>query len=200
MIVAHPSFPANSLRETIEYAKANPGKVVYGTSGIGSPHHLSGELIQILTGVKLVHVPYKASSQALQDTIAGQLQTTFAISGLVVPAAKAGKVKVLAVNRGQRFKLMPDVPTVGEVVAGYETPPSWTGMFGPASMPPTLLRKVHSDLVKALNVPEVKAKLANDQYFDVVTNASPEEFAAQIRREVELVGKIVKTAGIKPTD
>ena len=91
--VAHPSFPANSFREMIDYAKANPGKVAYGTSGIGSPHHLSGELVRQLAGIDITHVPYKASAQGLQDTIAGQIQTTFAISGLVVPAARAGKVK-----------------------------------------------------------------------------------------------------------
>ena len=198
--VAHPAFVSNTFRDMIDYAKANPGRVTYGTSGIGSPHHLSGELVSLLAGVTLIHVPYKASAQALQDTIAGQLNTTFAISGLVVPAAKAGKVKPLAVVRGQRFKALPDVPTVGEVVAGFETPPSWTGLFGPAGMPAPLLTRVHADVVKALNAPAVRARLSEQQHFEVMTNETPAAFAAQIKREIDLVGRIVKGAGIKPTE
>jgi tripartite-type tricarboxylate transporter receptor subunit TctC len=196
LFVAHPSFAANSMRELLEYAKKNPAKVVYGTSGVGSPHHLSGELIQQLTGIQLTHVPYKASSAALQDTVSGQLMTTFAISGLAVPAVRSGKVKALAINRPGRFSALPDVPTMSEVIPGFETPPSWTGMFGPANMPQPLLRQVHSLLVKALNVPSVKSKLA-EGYFEVITNASPEEYQAQLKREIDLVGKIVKSAKIQ---
>ena len=196
LLVAHPSFPANSLREMLDYARSHPDTVAYGTSGVGSPHHLSGELLQQLTGVRLVHVPYKASAQALQDTIAGQLMTTFAISGLAVPAVRSGKVKALAVNRDSRFSALPDVPTVSEIVPGFETPPAWTGAFGPARMPQGLLRQVHAILVKALNAPPVRAKLA-EGYFEVITNNTPEEFQAQLARQIELVGKIVKAAGIQ---
>jgi len=197
--VANPSFPASSFKDMIDYAKRNPGKVAYGTSGIGSPHHLSGELVKLLTGVEMIHVPYKASAQALQDTVAGQIPTTFAISGLVVPAVRAGKLKALAIVRDVRFKALPDVPTVGEIVPGFETPPSWTGLFGPAGLPQPLLRRIHADVLKALNKPEIRAKLA-DQHFEVITNETPEEFAAQIKRQIDLVGKIVKSAGIKPAD
>ena len=153
----------------------------------------------LIAGVTLIHVPYKASAQALQDTIAGQLNTTFAISGLVVPAVKAGKVKALAVVRGQRFKALQDVPTVGEVVSGFETPPTWTGLFGPANMSAPLLTRVHADVVKALNAQAVRTRLS-EQHFEVMTNESPAAFAAQIRREIDLVGKIVKGAGIKPNE
>jgi tripartite-type tricarboxylate transporter receptor subunit TctC len=199
LFVANPSVAANSMRELLDYARKNPGKVVYGTSGVGSPHHLSGELIQQLTGVQLTHVPYKASSAALQDTVSGQLMTTFAISGLAVPAVRSGKVKALAINRPARFGALPDVPTMSEVIPGFETPPSWTGMFGPANLPQPLLRQVHSLLVKALNVPSVKAKLA-EGYFDVITNSSPEEYQAQLKREIDLVGKIVKSAKIQAAE
>ncbi len=199
LFVAHPSFPAHSLREFIEYARAHPGKGAYGTSGIGSPHHLSGELLQQLAGVQLVHVPYKASAQALQDTIAGQLMTTFAISGLAVPAVRSGKVRALAVNRDARFAALPDVPTIAEVVPGFETPPGWSGLFGPARMPEALLRQVHALVVKTLNAAPVRAKLA-EGYFDVITNKTPEEFQSQIAREIDLVGRIVKTSGIPATE
>jgi tripartite-type tricarboxylate transporter receptor subunit TctC len=197
--VAHPGFGPSSFRDMIEYAKQNPGKVAYGTSGIGSPHHLSGELVKLLSGADMLHIPYKASAQALQDTMAGQIPTTFAISGLVVPAVKSGKVKALAIVRDTRFKALPDVPTVGEIVPGFEVPPSWTGLFGPAGMPAAVLQRVHADVVKALNRTDVRQKLA-EQHFDVITNATPEEFALQIRRQIDLVGRIVKGAGIKPTD
>ena len=198
--VAHPSFPANSFRDMIDYAKANPGKLVFGTSGIGSPHHLSGELVKQLAGIDITHIPYKASAQALQDTIAGQIQTTFAISGLVVPAVCGGKVKALAIVRNQRFKALPDVPYIGEILPGFETPPSWTGMFGPANMPAPLLTRVHADVVKALHVPAVRTRLSEAQHFEVITNETPAAFAAQIKREIDLVGRIVKAAGIKPAD
>ena len=198
--VAHPAFAPNSFRELIDYARANPGGVTYGTSGIGSPHHLSGELVRQLAGVTMIHVPYKASAQALQDTVAGQLNTTFAISGLVVPTVRAGKVKPLAIVRNQRFKALPDVPTVGEIVPGFETPPTWTGMFGPAHLPAPLLTRVHADVVKALNAPPVRTRLSEQQHFEVMTSETPVAFAVQIRREIDLVGKIVKGAGIKPVD
>jgi tripartite-type tricarboxylate transporter receptor subunit TctC len=197
--VAHPSFPVSSFKAMIDYARQNPGKVAYGTSGVGSPHHLSGELVNMLTGVKLLHVPYKSSSQALTDTMAGQLPTTFAISGLVVPAVRSGKVKALAIVREKRFDALPDVPTIAEVVPGFEPPPTWTGMFGPAGMPQPLLRRVHGDILKSLNKSEVRAKLAG-QHFEVITNDTPDAFAAQIQRQIALVGKIVKGAGIQPVD
>jgi tripartite-type tricarboxylate transporter receptor subunit TctC len=199
LFVAHPSFPVNSFRDMLEYAKKNPGKVLYGTSGIGSPHHLSAELLQQLTGVKLTHVPYKASSAALQDTVSGNLMSTFAISGIVVPAVKSGKVKALAINRDNRFPALPDVPTIAELVPGFETPPSWSGLFGPGNMPPALLKQVHALVVKALHAPATKAKLA-EQYFDVITQPSPEEFQALLKRQIDLVGKIVRTANIQTTD
>ncbi len=199
LLVAHPSFPAHSLRELIDYARSHPGQVNYGTSGIGSPHHLSGELLQQLAGIQLVHVPYKASAQALQDTVAGQLMTTFAISGLAVPAVRSGKVRALAVNRDSRLDTLPDVPTISQVVPGFQTPPAWTGLFGPASMPQTLLRQVHALVVKTLNAPAVRAKLA-EGYFEVITNKTPEDYQAQLAREIDLVGRIVKASGIPATE
>jgi tripartite-type tricarboxylate transporter receptor subunit TctC len=155
--------------------------------------------VKLLTGAELLHVPYKASAQALQDVVAGQIPTTFAISGLVVPAVRAGKVKALAIMRESRFNALPDVPTVGEIVPGFETPPSWTGLFAPAGMAQPLLLRVHADVVKALNKPEIRGKLAA-QHFEVITHETPEAFAAQVKRQIELVGRIVKGAGIKPGD
>jgi tripartite-type tricarboxylate transporter receptor subunit TctC len=199
LLVGSPNLPAGSLRELLDYAKANPGKVSYGTSGIGSPTHLTGELIKQLENVDLVHVPYKAVSQAFLDVMGGQIPLTFAISSQVLPAVKSGKVKVLAVMEDGRYSMLPDVPSISEVIPKFEPPPSWPGLFGPAGLPQAVLRRIHADTVRVLNAPEMKAKLAARD-FQVITQKSPEEFMAKIQRELALVGGIVKRAGIQPAD
>ena len=198
LLVANATAPFSSLREMLDYAKANPGKLSYGTSGVGSPTHLGAELIKQLTGVELVHVPYKGVAQALQDSIAGQIPLSYAIAGLAWPAFKAGRIKVLAIAGESRYARLPDVPTLAEAIPGYEPVPSWTGVFAPPALPAGLLKRLHADIVKSVNVPEVKAKLAEGD-FQVITN-TPEDFLAKIRRETELVGRIVKRAGIQPSD
>ncbi len=195
-IIVNPAVPANTLKELVEYARQNPGKVAYGTSGIGSEHHLSGEQIKQLSGVDMLHVPYKASIQGLLDVVAGRLPMAFSIYVVALPHIKSGKVKVLAVVRDKRSPLLPDVPAVPEMVPGFEPPPSWVGIFGPASLPAPLLRRINGDIVKALNLPETRQKLG-DQGLEVI-GSTPEEFAARIQRQKELVARIVKGAGIQP--
>jgi len=198
VLIAHPSVPAKDLKELIEYAKLNPGKISYASSGIGSQHHLSGEQIKMLTGAQIVHVPYKGLFESLKDVVSGQIATGFNLSGPVAPLVKSGKVKVLAIINTSRSALWPEVPTASEVVPGFEPAPSWTGLFGPAGMPVALVRRINADAVKAANIPEVKAKI-NETGFNVI-NSTPEEFAARLKREIDLVGKIVKSAGIEPTE
>jgi tripartite-type tricarboxylate transporter receptor subunit TctC len=198
LLVANASAPFGSLRDMLDYAKANPGKLAYGTSGVGSPTHLAGELIKQLTGVEMVHVPYKGVAQALQDSIAGQIPLSYAIAGLAWPAFRSGRIKVLAVTGETRYPRMPDVPTLAEALPGYESVPSWTGVFAPPHLPQVLLKRLHADIVKSVGVPEVRAKLAEGD-FQVITN-TPEEFLAKIRRETEHVGRIVRRAGIQPVD
>jgi tripartite-type tricarboxylate transporter receptor subunit TctC len=195
-IVMNPEVPATNLRELIEYARRNPGKVAFGTSGIGSEHHLSGEQIKQLAGVDMLHVPYKASIQGLLDTISGRLPMAFAIYVVALPHIKSGKVKPLAVVREKRSPLLPDVPAVAEMVPGFEPPPSWVGIFGPANLPQPLLRRLSGDIVKALTLPDTRSKLG-DQGLEVIAN-SPEEFAAKIERQKQLVARIVKAANIQP--
>ncbi|OGA78549.1 MAG: hypothetical protein A3G27_16970 [Betaproteobacteria bacterium RIFCSPLOWO2_12_FULL_66_14] len=190
------SVPVDSMKELIEYAKRNPGKIAYGTSGIGSEHHLSGEQIKQITGIDLLHVPYKASSAALLDVVSGQLTSTFSIYAVTAPHIKSRKVKTLAVVRDQRFNQLPNVPTMAEVVQGFEQPPSWTGLFGPAGIPQPILRRLNNDVVKAMGVPEMQAKLAVGGF--ELEPTTPEGFAAQIKRQTDLVARIVKAAGIKP--
>ena len=182
----------------MDYARVNPGKIAYGTSGVGSEHHLSGEQISQLTGIQWVHVPYKASLQALVDVAAGRLPVTFAILAVTLPQAQSGKVKMIAVAREKRSARLPDIPALPEVVTGFEPPPSWVGFLGPANLPAPVLKRVASDTIRALNLPDTKQKL-DQQGLDVV-GSTPEEFAARIRRETDLVARIVKNAGIEPSE
>lgn len=197
-LVVSPSLPVSNLRELIDYAKANPGKIAYGTSGVGSEHHLSGEQIAQITGAQMVHVPYKASLQALLDVAADRLPMAFAILSVALPQAKAGKVRLIAVVRENRSSRVPDLPALAEAVPGFEPPPSWVGLLGPANLPPAIQKRISSDTIRALNLPDTRQKL-DAQGLDVIAS-TPEEFAAQIRRQTELVGKIVKGAGIQPTE
>jgi tripartite-type tricarboxylate transporter receptor subunit TctC len=198
VIVAHPSVPANSFSEALAYAKANPGKLSYGTSGIGSQHHLAGEQIALITGAKMVHVPYKAGAQALLDVIAGQLAMSYSVIGPALPNIRSGKVRALAVIGDKRISQLPDVPAMTEVVPGFEPLRSWVGLFGPANLPDPVLRRVNADAVKVLSSPEGRARVMEAGY-DPIPN-TPEEFSALIARDVSFVGRVVKAANIQPTD
>ena len=197
-IVVAPSLPVSNLKELIDYAKANPGKIAYGTSGVGSEHHLSGEQIAQLTGAQMVHIPYKGSLQALLDVAGDRLPMAFSILSVALPQVKTGKVRLIAVVREKRSERIPDVPALPEAVPGFEPPPSWTGLLGPANLPAAILNRISSDTIRALNRPDTRQKL-DAQGLDVV-GSTPEEFAALIQRQTELVARIVKGAGIQPTE
>jgi len=196
LLVAHPSVPVNSMAELIEYARRYPGKLSYGSSGIGTDHHMTGEQIRILTGADIVHVPYKATAQALIDVVTGQLPLTFAITGAAGTFIKSGKIKVLGVVKNQRVALLPDVPSFGEAMPKFQQPPNWTGIFGPAGLPPQVLARLNGAVVKSLHHPDAQARWIANGY-EVIGN-TPEEFARQIREQTALVAGIVKVAGIKP--
>jgi len=198
VIIAHPSLPANNLKELIALAKREPGKLSYASSGIGSTHHLSGEQIKMLAGINIVHVPYKALADSIRDVVSGVIPLAFNLSGPASPMIKAGKVKLLAINNAKRLPAWPEVMTTVEQIPGYELPPSGTGLFGPGNLPAEILKRVHGDTIKALNDPEVKAKI-NAGGFDTLGSA-PEEFTALLKRQTDLVGRIVKSAGIQPTE
>ena len=197
-IVVNPSFPANSLKEVLDYARANPGKLSYGTSGIGTSHHLSAEQLQKLAGISMVHVPYKSGIQPFNDVMAGLIPMSLVIMGTLAPQLKTGKVKVVAVISNERNRRIPDVPTVSEIVPGFYPSPNWMGLFAPPGLPQPLLRRMHADAAKALAQPEAKSRL-EQMGFDVVPS-TPESFAAMIARDFEFVGRVVKAAGIQPTE
>jgi tripartite-type tricarboxylate transporter receptor subunit TctC len=197
-LVVHPSVPVNNLQEFIAYAKKNPGKLAYGTPGVGSVFHLVGEAFREAAGVEVLHVPYKGTINAVNDLAGGQIQWTLSAFPNVRPYVASGKLKLLGWASSKRFSAYPNVPTVSEIVPSFEAPPSWFGMFGPGNMPRPVLMRLNGDMVKALNVPPIKAKI--EDMGNIVVANSPDEYAALMKKSMAIFGKVFKAAGIKPED
>ena len=195
LLVASNTLGVNSVSELIEFAKKNPGKLSYGTTGIVSSHHLNGEQFDMLTGTQMVHIPYKSAPVA--DTAAGMLPLTYAIAAQAMPFIRSGKVRALAMTTDRRLKTLPETPLMQEVVPGFEPAPAWTGVYGPARLPPAVLRRLHDDINRSLSVPDVVSKI-NDVGFDVVLSATAEEFAQRMKKGIDLTARIVKAAKIEP--
>lgn len=198
LVLASQTAPFKTMKELIDQGKANPGKLSYGTSGFGSTHHLSQEQVRMITGATLEHIPYKTGVEAVQGLLSGQIPAAYAILGSIGSHLKAGKVIPLARVGTTRYEALPNVPALSEVAPGFETPPSWTGLFGPANLPGPVLNRLGGDIVKALNLPATKAKLG-EVGFEVIGN-SPAEFSTMIRRQIDIIGKIVKAANIQPIE
>lgn len=196
VVVANPSAPFNNMKEMIDYAKRNPGKLSFGTSGIGTNHHLSAELIRQLTGIEWVHVPYKGGPPVLTGVMTDPSQVGFSILATSTPMIKAGKIKLLGINNNERYPLLPNVATVAEQIPGYERPPGWMAYFGPAGVPDPIVRRLNAEIVKIMNAPEVKAKAEAIGF--VSSTSTPEELTAMIKRDLVVLEKIIKAAGIKP--
>ena len=139
LIVAGPNLPVKTLSQLIDHAKANPGKVSYGTSGFGTSHHFTGEEIQQLTGSRLVHVPYKGGVQSMQGALTGEVDIAIGFGPTALPVIRSGKVRVLAIVEGKPFGGMPQVAAAADAIPGFQPPPSWLGIFGPATLPPRLI-------------------------------------------------------------
>jgi len=195
-IVVNPSLAVNSIRELIEYAKRNPGKLSYGTSGVGSVFHLAGELFNQTAGVELVHVPYKGVAPAMTDVVAGQILVNFTSVADAMTNTKAGKVRMLAVLEPKRYPGLPEMPTVTESLSAFQKPATWFGFLGPAGLPQPILARLNGEIVKAITASDARAKLEG-MGLNVIAN-TPEQFAALIRSGIEQYGRIVKSAGIKP--
>ena len=195
VIVVHPSLPIKSVADLIAYAKANPDKLNYASSGNGSLIHLTGELFKSLTGINMVHVPYKGIGAALPDLIAGQIQMTFAsiITGL--PQIRAQRLRAVAVTSAERAKSLPDVPAVAEAgVRGFAVM-NWYGVLLPAGAPRPLVDRLHREIVKVLQQPDVISRIEHDGAEAV--GSSPQQFAAHIKAEHEKWSRVIKNAGIK---
>jgi tripartite-type tricarboxylate transporter receptor subunit TctC len=195
LLVAHPSLPANSLPELIQLAKAQPGKLFYGSTGNGLPPHIYTELFKFTAGIDLVHVPYKGGVAATTALVAGEVSVLMESASGVLPQVKSGRIKALAVTGDQRIGSLPDVPTFSEAgVPGIGV--SWVGILAPAGTAPAVIERLNREFARALESPEVKA------YYDAagrtVVASSPEEFARVIRDEIPKWRAVVKQAGIKP--
>ncbi len=195
VIVVHPSIPARNVKELVELAKKRPGQLNFGSPGVGSSPHLTGELFKLITKTDVVHVPYKGNAEAITDLIGGQLSMVFTGVPPVVPLAKAGKVRVLATTGKQRLANLPDVPTLRE--AGIEGADVliWYGVVAPAATPKDVIARLNREIVKIMAVPDVREKFAQ-QGVDPASS-TPEEFAQLIRDEVARWGKVIRNAGIK---
>ncbi|KLR58749.1 tripartite tricarboxylate transporter substrate binding protein [Diaphorobacter sp. J5-51] len=193
LLVAHPSQPFKTVKEMIAYAKANPGKITYGSPGSGASPHVSGELFKSMTGTDLLHIPYKGSAPAMTDLLGGQTSVMFDNMPSAIQHVRSGKLRPIAVTTAKRSPELPDVPTIAEAgVPGYEAT-SWFGMFAPAGTPKPVLDKLHAALIKVLNQADVKKKIA-EQGGDVVAE-TPAQFAAFIQAESVKWGKVVKESG-----
>lgn len=187
--------PAHTVKEFIEYARANPGKATYASSGHGTSVHLSGELFNRMTGLKLLHVPYRGAGPALNDLIPGRVDVMFNNTGAVLPLIQGGKLRALGVTSQKRLAVLPDVPTVSEAgVPGFDVT-AWYAMFVPARTPEPVIRKMHADTVKALADPDTRARL--EQVGVGVIGSSPEELKAHLAAEMAKWGTIIAEAGIK---
>jgi tripartite-type tricarboxylate transporter receptor subunit TctC len=195
-ISVHPSVPAKNLSEFLAWVRKNPGKVAYGSSGVGSAFHLMGELLQLEAKVDVIHVPYKGIALALQDLVGGQVQFAFSSVANALPLVKGGKVRVLAVVAPKPIVQMPGVPPIGEAVPGYERPASWFGYLGPANMPPAITNRYGAELVRLINEPATRAKL-EAMGLMVIAN-TPAEFRDMYDRGFGVVERVVKAAGIQP--
>jgi tripartite-type tricarboxylate transporter receptor subunit TctC len=196
LLVVHPSVPAKSVRELVAYAKAKPGELNFGSSGVGSPQFLGGTLLQQMSGTKMNHIPYKGAAPAVADLLAGRIQIWVGAANSLLPHIRAEKLRVLGTSAGQRFSVLPDTPTIAEAgLPGYALYP-WLGMFVPAKTPPEIVAKINAEISRILNSAEVKAKLV-PQGMDIATG-SPAELAKIIRDDDARWGKVIRDAGIKP--
>lgn len=193
-LVAHPSMPAASIAELIKYAKANPGKLSYGSSGAGSSPQLAMELFKLIAKINVVHIAYKGAAPAIADLLGGQIPLGIANVPALLPPVQAGRIRALAVTGAKRLPQWSSVPTMAESgMAGYDVT-SWYGLCAPAGTPRSVVDKVHADLSTVLRAPDVQQRM-NDMVIDAAPT-SPEEFAAFIRSETSRWAKVVKDAGI----
>ena len=194
VMVVNPSVPAKSVPEFIAYAKANPGRITFGSAGIGGSNHLAGELFKFMAGVNMVHVPYRGIAPALNDLLGGQVQVTFASMPSSIEYISAGRLRALAVTTVSRAEALQDIPTVGEFVPGYEAS-AWFGIGAPKATPAEIIEKLNKEVNAALADPRMKARIV-DLGGDVLA-LSPADFGKLIADETEKWGKVIRALNIK---
>jgi tripartite-type tricarboxylate transporter receptor subunit TctC len=195
VLAVNPQLPVKSMAELIAYAKANPGKLAYGSAGIGSTLHLAGELLKLEAGVDIVHVPYKGAGPAVTDLIGGQIQMMFGPAVAILPLAQAGKLRALAVTAAKRSALVPDLPAVAETLPGFEIG-GWYGLAAPAGTPKNVIARLNADANRALQSPELIAQFRRLDYEPI--GDTPEQASARIKSDIAHWTKIIHDAGIQP--
>jgi tripartite-type tricarboxylate transporter receptor subunit TctC len=195
-LAVHPSVPARTVRELIEYAKANPGKLSFCHSGTGSGQHLSGELFKKMAGIDMVHIPYKGGGPAVQDLVAGQVPVGMLGSTPLIPHHKAGRVRILAFTSLERFPALPEIPTLNESgLTGFDTS-QWLGLLAPRGTREEVVQRLYLETAKVLATPQVRDRLGQAALQAV--GSKPAEFAALIRADIERWGKLASDLGIQP--
>lgn len=196
VLVVHPSVRANSVKDVIALAKAEPGKLKFPSAGNGTPPHLAGELFKLMAGVDMQHVPYKGSGQSVADLLAGHVPLSFDSTPTVLPYIAAKRLRALAVTSLKRTPVLPDVPTLDESgLKGYQVG-SWYGMFAPAGTPAAIVRKIHADVQRALKAPDMQEKMDKLGTDDTVTE-TPEAFRALLLADIAKYAKVIKAASLK---
>jgi tripartite-type tricarboxylate transporter receptor subunit TctC len=195
VLAVHAELPVKSVAELVAYAKANPGKLQFGTSGVASPHHLAGELLKLKTGIDIVHVPYRGGALSANDLAGGHIPMAFVSYSSVVALVPTGKIRILAVVEKTRYAALPDVPTIAETIPGYEMS-SWLGFFAPAATPAPIVTRLHDEIVKILKIDEVKERLATVGL--AVVAGTQAELAETVRSGIAVRGELIKAAKIEP--
>lgn len=195
LLAVNPNLPVKNVAELIAYLKANPGKVSYGSGGIGTASHLAGELFVMTAKVDMTHIPYKGNALAITDLIGGQTQVMFATMPTILPYVKSDKLRGLAVTGASRDSSMPDLPSISETLPGFDVK-NWIGLFAPVGTPPATVKKLHDEVAKIMQQSVVQKKLESEgaKYYAM----SPEAFGVFQKKESVRWGKIIKSAGIKP--
>jgi tripartite-type tricarboxylate transporter receptor subunit TctC len=194
VMVVHPSFPARTVPELIAYAKTNPGKINHASSGVGSANHMTAELFKAMTGVHMVHVPYRGTAPALTDLLAGQVQLSFDTIPSLIEYVRAGKLRALAVSTATRSEALPDVPTLSEFVPGYESS-AYFGVGVPANTPAEIVHTLNTEINAGLADPKLRARLID--LGGLLLGGSPSDFKSHIAQETEKWGKVIRAANIK---
>ena len=194
ILVVNPALPVRSVPELIAYGRANPGRLSFGSPGIGSSVHISGEVFKLATGIDMVHVPYRGGGPALADLVAGQIPMMFGNAGSTLPHVRNGTVRPLAVTAAQRLPFVPDLPTLAEAaIPGFEVV-EWYAFFGPAGMPPEAVQRLNGEIMAIVGTPEGRQRLSD--LGALVTGGTPEEFGTFLRREHEKISRVVREARI----
>ena len=195
IFVTHPSLPAKNFKEFIAYTKANPKKVSFATAGVASVGHLTGELLNDMAGIDMLHVPYKGSGQAISDLVGGHIKVMISGMASTLPQVRSGKLNGIVTTGLKRTPATPDIPTIAETFPGFESS-SWFGVLAPAGTPKSIVTRLNADIHKSLQDPAVAKRLAAVGF--EITYGTPEEFTAYIKSEIKKWAKVVKASGAKP--